>query len=249
MAVTPSDADLAAVNRLSGRFGALSDTLVRSIQQRPMRGKLGSPYSADFDPKHLEERTLLTFAIPGALGLLQACRGNARALQLLYASAGPALVDPAPFELMRGIWERALLVTWLMDNGISPAMRVGRLKGWVEVGLLRAGQGPEALSGATQAEISEMLRGCSEPAVRPPSTTHLSMMHGDIGETTYRKLSGILHARVWSVVPAFEMSARDGGHVIGWRGYHLALHEELSFAVVESAERAMHVVTGYFASP
>lgn len=249
MTAAPTEAEEAASNRLTGRFKVLGDTLVQSIQERPMRGESGSPYSTDFDPVHLEERDFLTFAIPGALGLLQACRGNSRALQVLYASAGPALIDPAPFELMRGIWERALLATWLMDNQVGPAMRVGRLKGWVEAGLLRAGQGPEALLRTTQSEISEMLRECPEPAVRTPTATDLSRMHGELGEATYRKLSGILHARVWSVVPAFEMNAVDGGHLIGWRGYPLSLHEDLSLAVVEAAERAMHVVAGYFASP
>lgn len=94
-----------------------------------------------------------------------------------------------------------------------------------------------------------MLDECAEPSVRQISAIDLSKGHHAGGEAIYRKLSGLLHGRTWSVLPGFEMAPVDGGHMITWRGYPAALHEELSLAVVGAGERAMGAVASYFTSP
>jgi hypothetical protein len=162
----PSPADLADLEYLTALFESTAESVYRSIASRPMVGLPGSPYSIDFGPDSLAERALLSFAIPGVLGLLQGIRGNARALALLYGRAGPALIDPAPFELMRGMWEKSLMIAWLLDGGIASRERVGRLKGWVEHGLSRASVGPDPLPPHMCVAVREMVDECPETAVR-----------------------------------------------------------------------------------
>lgn len=244
--ITPTPADFADLGFLAERFRSTADSVQGSIASRPLVGVPRSPYRLDFARGTLAERSLLSFAVPGALGLLQAARGNARGLALLYTHAGPPLVDPAPFELMRGIWEKSLLVSWLLDGGIHSGERVGRLKGWVEQGLTRDANSPDRLPSDTQASIREMLDECPEETIRPLGFVDLSARYQSAGESVYRKLSGLLHGRVWSVIPAFATVADENGQVVAWRGYPLSLHRELAEPVVTAAEFAMQTVHSYF---
>jgi len=244
--ITPSPADFADLDFLAARFRSTADSVQSSIASRPMVGVHGSPFSLDFAPETLAERSLLSFAVPGALGLLQGARGNARGLALLYTHAGPPLVDPAPFELMRGIWEKALLASWLLDGGIPSRERVGRLKGWVEQGLTRDSHSRDRLPSDTQTLIREMLDECPEKPIRPPGFVDLSTRYQSGGENVYRKLSGLLHGRVWSVIPAFATAADEDGQVVAWRGYPLSLHRELAEPVANAAEWSMQTVNSYF---
>jgi hypothetical protein len=242
--VQPTPEDLGVLADLAEVFNSLGDSLHGSIVSRPMVGVPGSPYAADFAQDTLGERSLLSFGVPGALGLLQGIRGNARALALLYRNAGPPFIDPAPFELMRGIWEKSVLSAWLLDNGVSSAERLGRIKGWIASGLWH---GASNLPTDTQADIQAMLEDCRTPEIRLPKWTALSKNFSVSGEALYRELSGLLHGRVWSVMPAFATAWDDAGLVIAWRGYPLPLHLELASAITAAATTAMESVSGYFA--
>ena len=94
-----------------------------------------------------------------------------------------------------------------------------------------------------------MLSECPERSIQPLSYVELSTRYQASGEAIYRKLSGILHGRVWSVVPAFVMAPHGQGHVVAWRGYPLAVHDELGTPVVGAAEMAAHTVYEYFSGP
>jgi len=244
--VAPSPADFADLEYLNALFESTAESVQRSIASRPMVGLAGSPYSIDFRPDSLAERSLLSFALPGVLGLLQGIRGNARALALLYGRAGPALIDPAPFELMRGMWEKSLMTAWLLDGGIASRERVGRLKGWVEQGLSRDSVGPDPLPPHTYVAIREMLDECPETPIQPLGWVDLSRRYQASGESVYRKLSGLLHGRVWSVIPAFVTAWDEHGHVVAWRGYPLSLHRGLAEPVIQVADSATRTVNSYF---
>ncbi len=245
-AADPSPADLANLEYLHLLFEATADSIQQSIATRPMVGLAGSPYSIDFKPDSLAERSLLSFALPGVLGLLQGIRGNARALALLYGRAGPALIDPAPFELMRGAWEKSLMTAWLLDGDISSLERVGRLKGWIEQGVSRDAVGPDSLPTQTSEAIREMLVECPALPIPPLGWVDLSKRHAPSGESVYRRLSGVLHGRVWSVIPAFVTAWGEHGHAVAWRGYAPSLHRDLAEEVVQLADSAARTVDFYF---
>lgn len=242
----PSSIEIADIDYITVLFQSAADSLQQSIASRPTAGLAGSPYCIDFKADSLGERSFLTFAMPGALGLLQEIRGNARALALLYGCAGPALIDPAPFELMRGIWEKSLMTVWLLDGALDSGERVGRLKGWVEQGVSRASTGPDPLPPQTKLEIEKMLDECPDPAIQPLGWVDLSKRYHASGETVYRRLSGLLHGRVWSVIQAFETEWDDGGHSVTWRGYPLSLHKGLALPIIQVTESAKQTVSSYF---
>lgn len=243
--LTPTPEDHEALDYLADVFRSLGDAVHDSIVSRPMAGVPGSPYDVDLAPDTLHERSLLSFGLPGALGQLQGIRGNARALALLYANAGPPLIDPAPFELMRGIWEKSVLLAWLLDRNIPSPERVGRVKGWMGNGLSRASTFPPE----TQAYIQAMLDECQTAEVRLPTWTRLSKGHSDAGAFVYAELSGILHGRAWSVVPAFAAAWGDEGQVVSWRGYPLSLHRDLAGPIVAAGGVAIECIRAYFCEP
>lgn len=241
--VAPTTADLQALGGLAELFTSLADSVQQSIASRPMVGIEGSPFDLDFASETREQRSLLAFAVPGALGLLQGIRGNARALALLYSNVGPPFMDPAPFELMRGIWEKSILIGWLLDGKLTSSERIGRLKGWMDQGLNRV---KCVLNPQTQTEIRSMLDECPEPRIQPLTWVEFSKRGHPAGEGVYRTLSGLLHGRVWSVVPAFTADWDENGFAVTWRGYPLSLHRELAECVDGSARNAMQCIDFYY---
>ena len=82
--------------------------------------------------------------------------------------------------------------------------------------------------------------------VQPLGWVDLSKRYQASGESIYRKLSGLLHGRVWSVIPAFIPAWDEHGHAVAWRGYPPSLHKALAEPVIQAADSATRTVSSYF---
>lgn len=239
----PTLEDLEQLAALAADWGELADSIRQSIKLRPMAGEPRSSYALDFAEETLNERSLLAFGLPGALGLLQGIRGNARALTAIYKTYGPPAIGPAPFYLMRGIWEHSVLLMWLLDGSISSPQRVGRFKAWLTQGLTRAANtfGPEI-----EEAIQESLNEWGSPALKIPGFATLSRLYRTEGAEVYRGLSGIVHGRSWTVLGTMENLWAGEGFKTRWRGYPLPLHGDYSEITSQSGRDAMQIAEEYF---
>jgi len=220
----PTLEDLRKLAALASHWGRLADCIQHSIKLRPMVGEPGSPYALDFAQNTLNERSLM-FGLPGSLGLLQGMRANAHALAAKYETYGPPVIGPAPFSLMRGVWEHAVLLVWLLDGSISSPERVGRFKAWLADGLTRTAK---TFRYDIEEDIQAALNEWDSPAPNMPGSKKLSWRYSTEGEAIYRELSGIVHGRSWTILAAMENCWEGDGFKTGWRGYAFSLHQDFS---------------------
>ena len=170
--------------------------------------------------------------------------------QLIYEALGPAAADPAALELMRGIWEKSLLVQWVLDPDLTSRERLGRMKGWLAESLRAAGRGPWALDQYTLNDMQTILDECPEPTLGLPKFVDLSARFDqDNGEGTYRLLNAVLHGDPWSSSVAQAREAQEGGFLVRWQGFPIDTHEKLMPPVICCADAATEVAAAYFTAP
>lgn len=139
------------------------------------------------------------------------------------------MIGPASFSLMRGVWENAVLLLWLLDGDISSAHRIGRFKTWLADGLARTAK---TFNDEVEDEIRAVLNEWDGPAQRMPTTTNFSRQYSTEARSLYRELSGIVHGRSWTVLAAMAKSWEGDGFKTGWRGFALSLQEYYSEPVI-----------------
>lgn len=237
-------ADDSALDMLSHHFSDLADRVQESIASGPMVGAPGSSWGVDFALESLDELALLQIGMKGALGLRQSIRGEARALQFLYRDAGPTYVGPAPFALMRGIWEKSTMLVWLLDGELPSIERVGRIRGWLNEGLRHMAQVDR------HGDFSQwrgLLDDCPELLIRPPKWVHLASNFDALaGESIYRELSALAHGHSWYLSTAFTTAEDEGGQTVRWSAFPISLHHQYAMRVTPAALAAVDVVSAYF---
>ena len=116
-------------------LGAVAMVIERAINDRPSRGRPGSAWERDFKHEYLEDRSILSEALRGILGLSRLLEGSVIASSVILAQVPQSQRGTAAHTTLRGCLEYSLRITRLLGLPDQDAGRRSRMAGWIKSGL------------------------------------------------------------------------------------------------------------------